>query len=95
MGEPVLIVHGPATDTPWGVCQFPDMWRGCDGAVYLCVNMGLTVTWPARKTVVGPAESEILARPDEVRHGTLGDSPETSCPIPTWYQRGRIVFHRL
>ena len=41
MDEPVLIMHGPATDTPWGVCQFPDMWRGCDGAVYLCVNMGV------------------------------------------------------
>jgi len=41
LGEPVLVMHGPATDTPWGVCQFPDMWRGCDGAVYLCVNMGV------------------------------------------------------
>jgi hypothetical protein len=40
VGKSVMVMHGPARDTPWGVYQFPDMWRGCDGAVYLCVNMG-------------------------------------------------------
>lgn len=40
IGEARLIVHGPAEESPWGKYQFPDMWRGCDGNLYLCVNMG-------------------------------------------------------
>lgn len=40
LGEPLLVMHGPAGDTTWGFYQFPDMWRGRDGTVYLCVNVG-------------------------------------------------------
>ena len=64
--------------------------------VHLAASTDGGATWPARKTVVGPAESEILARPDEVRHGTLGDSPETSCSntdlVPTGPDRFLIAY---
>jgi hypothetical protein len=36
-------------------------------------------SWPTRKTVVGPNEADLIARSPEIKHGTLGDSPESSC----------------
>lgn len=43
LGEPVVVAVGPPEMTgpeSWGFFQFPDLWRGRDGDLYLVVNVG-------------------------------------------------------
>ena len=43
LGEPVVVAVGPpemAGPDKWGFFQFPDMWRGRDGSLYLVINVG-------------------------------------------------------
>lgn len=41
--EPVIVMTGPpqpADTYDWGFYQFPDMWQGCNGELYVAVNVG-------------------------------------------------------
>jgi len=43
LGEPTVVAVGPPEMTgpeSWGFFQFPDMWRGKDGSLYLVINVG-------------------------------------------------------
>ena len=43
LGEPVVVAVGPPEMTgpdSWGFFQFPDLWRGEDGDLYLVINVG-------------------------------------------------------
>ena len=47
LGHPIVIAEGPPGETgpeTWGFYQFPDMWRGRDGRIYLAMNVGADST---------------------------------------------------
>ncbi|MDE2755355.1 MAG: sialidase family protein [Acidobacteriota bacterium] len=40
LGEPVIVAVSPPGEKRWGFYQFPDMWRGRGGQIYLAMNVG-------------------------------------------------------
>ena len=43
LGEPAVVAVGPPEMTgpeSWGFFQFPHMWRGRDGSLYMVINVG-------------------------------------------------------
>ena len=40
LGEPVVVAVSPPGEKRWGFYQFPDMWRGRGGEIYLAMNVG-------------------------------------------------------
>ena len=40
LGEPVVVTVSPPGEERWGFYQFPDMWRGRGGEIYLGMNVG-------------------------------------------------------
>jgi len=91
LGEPVIVAVGSpefSGEDKWGFFQFPDIWRGGDGDLYLVVNIGAD----SRTGRHDPSEFFTSSDAGRTWHGIESGAADRSSPILDLPSGGQVSF---